>query len=160
MTHPALTAAVVAWLLLAPALTWAQAPASPPAPTTPPSAPSAPVRVLSDSERAAERAALEAGGASGTRDDLWEILRQYSPALSEVIQRDPTLLDRADYLAPYPLLVDFLERHPEIRRSPSYYFGDVSFRDVPRAHSRGACDRVLRFDDGQQRVSCWASRCS
>ncbi len=128
MTHPALTAAVVAWLLLAPALTWAQAPASPPAPTTPPSAPSAPVRVSSDAERAAERAALEAGGAPATRDDLWQILRQYSPALGEVIQRDPTLLDRADYLAPYPLLVTFLERHPEIRRSPSYYFGDVSFR--------------------------------
>ena len=94
----------------------------------PPSAPSAPVRVLSDAERAAERAALEAGGAPATRDDLWQILRQYSPALGEVIQRDPTLLDRADYLAPYPLLVGFLERHPEIRRSPSYYFGDMSFR--------------------------------
>lgn len=131
MTHPALTAAIVVWLLLAPGLTWAQAPATLPAPVTPPSAPTAPgtpTRVLSDAERAAERAALDSGGAPGTRDDLWEILRQYSPALAEVIQRDPTLLDRADYLAPYPLLVNFLERHPEIRRSPSYYFGDVSFR--------------------------------
>ena len=127
MTHPALTAAIAAWLLLAPALTWAQL-QSPQAPTTSPSAPSAPVRVPSDADRAAERAALESGGAPGTRDDLWDILRQYSPALAEVIQRDPTLLDRADYLAPYPLLVTFLERHPEIRRSPSYYFGDVSFR--------------------------------
>lgn len=128
MTHPALTAAIVTWLLLAPAVAWAQAPASPPAPVATPSAPSGPVRVASDAERAAERAALEAGGAASTRDDLWEILRQYSPALGEVIQRDPTLLDRSDYLAPYPLLVNFLERHPEIRRSPSYYFGDVSFR--------------------------------
>jgi hypothetical protein len=127
MTHPALTAAIVAWLLLAPALTWAQV-AQGQAPT-PPSAPAGQIRVLSDSERAAQRAALEAGGASGTREDLWEILRQYSPALSEVLQRDPTLLDRADYLAPYPLLVDFLERHPEIRRSPSYYFGESSFRE-------------------------------
>ena len=128
MTHPALTAAVVAWLLLTPALTWAQTPIAQGQAPAPPSAPAAQFRVLSDADRAAQRAALEAGGAPATRDDLWQILRQYSPALTEVIQRDPTLLDRDDYLAPYPLLVAFLEQHPEIRRSPSYYFGDVSFR--------------------------------
>jgi len=125
MTHPALTAAIVAWLLLAPTVTWAQAPAAPSAPIAP-SAPVAPVQPLSD----AERAALEAGGAQRVRGDLYRILRQYPPSLGEVIQRDPSLLDRADYLSPYPLLSGFLVQHPEVRRSPDYYFGSVSYRTV------------------------------
>ncbi len=89
-------------------------------------APLAPVQPLSD----AERAALEAGGAPRVRQDLYRILRQYPPSLGEVIQRDPSLLDRADYLAPYPLLAGFLAQHPEVRRSPDYYFGSVSYRTV------------------------------
>ena len=128
MKHPALTAAIVAWLLLAPTVTWAQAPAAPSAPVAP-SAPLAPVQPLSD----ADRAALEEGGASRVRQDLYEILRQYPPSLGEVLQRDPSLLDRPDYLTPYPLLSGFLDQHPEIRRSPAYYFGSISFRTVTPA---------------------------
>lgn len=123
MTHPALTAAIVAWLMLAPALSGAQVSQAPASPTAP-LAPAAPARPLSDSERAA----LEAGGASRVRQDLYDILRQYPPSLAEVIQRDPSLLDRPDYLAPYPLLAGFLAQRPEIRRSPAYYFGSISFR--------------------------------
>lgn len=125
MKHPALTAAIVAWLLLAPALSGAQVPQAPTSPTAP-LAPAAPTRLLSDSERAA----LEAGGASRVRQDLYDILRQYPPSLGEVIQRDSSLLDRPDYLTPYPLLAGFLDKHPEIRRSPAYYFGSISFRTV------------------------------
>lgn len=117
MKHPALTAAVVAWLLLAPAVSRAQAPAAP-------SAPAAPVRPVSD----AERALVQGQDANQTRQDLWNLLRQYPPALGEVIQRDPSLLDSPDYLTPYPLLARFLELHPEVRRSPAYYFGGFSFR--------------------------------
>jgi hypothetical protein len=128
MKHPALTAAIVAWLLLAPTVTWAQAPAAPSAPVAP-SAPLAPVRPLSD----ADRAALEEGGASRVRQDLYEILQHYPPSLAEVLQRDASLLDRPDYLTPYPLLSGFLDQHPEIRRSPAYYFGSISFRTVTPA---------------------------
>jgi len=53
MKRPALTAAIVAWLLLAPTVTWAQDPAAPSAPVAP-SAPLAPVQPLSDAERAAQ----------------------------------------------------------------------------------------------------------
>jgi hypothetical protein len=120
MRHPALTPVIVAWLLFAPSIAWAQTPVAPVAPA----APSAPVGVSRDSERAAQ----PSQDAQQTRNELWSILRQYSPALGEVIQRDPTLLDRADYLSPYPALASYLERHPEVRRSPAFYFGGFSFR--------------------------------
>jgi hypothetical protein len=37
---------------------------------------------------------------------------------------DPSLLGNEAYLAPYPALVDFLGKHPEIARNPSFYVGD------------------------------------
>jgi hypothetical protein len=139
MEHPALTTAIVAWLLFAPAVTWAQAPAAPAAPSAQP-APTAPVPPLSD----AERAALEAGGAGRVRQDLYEILRQYPPSLGEVIQLDPSLIDRPEYLAPYPLLATFLEQHPEVRRSPGYYFGSLEFRNVtPEERAMDLFESVL-----------------
>jgi hypothetical protein len=62
-----------------------------------------------------------------TRDQLQELLRQYPPELGEVLQRDPSLLTRADYLAPYPALVAFLEQHPEVARNPSFFFGTFHY---------------------------------
>jgi hypothetical protein len=118
MTKPAASALLLA-ACLAGSPAWAQlAPVAPPAPV-------APGPVLSDSERGV----LDARGASGTRQELWMLLRQYPPALGEVLQRDPSLLDRPDYLTPYPRLSAFLERHPEVRRSPGFYFGDFAFRE-------------------------------
>src|SRR5262245_10556862 len=58
-----------------------------------------------------------------TRERLQELLRQYPPAVSEVLRADPTLLTRTDYLAPYPRLVAFLQEHPDIVRNPSYFLG-------------------------------------
>jgi hypothetical protein len=142
MKHSAPTVATVAWLLLAPAVTWAQAPAAPSAPVAPPApnAPSAPGRPLSD----AERAALDDGGASRVRQDLYRILRQYPPSLGEVIQLDPSLIERPDYLAPYPLLAAFLEQHPEVRRSPTYYFGSLESRNVtPQERAMALFESVL-----------------
>ncbi|MDP2389550.1 MAG: hypothetical protein Q8N52_04415, partial [Acidobacteriota bacterium] len=72
---------------------------APPAPAQPPSAPAAPVfQVPTD--------------ANETREQLQELLRQYPPAVGEVLRRDPSLLNRADYIAPYPQLVAFLQQHP------------------------------------------------
>jgi hypothetical protein len=58
-----------------------------------------------------------------TRERLHELLRQYPPSVGEVLGRDPSLLSRPDYLAPYAELVAFLQQHPEVVRNPSYYFG-------------------------------------
>jgi hypothetical protein len=63
------------------------------------------------------------------RMQLQRLLRQYPPAVGEVLMRDPSLLDRADYLTPYPALVAFLTKHPEISRNPGFFFGTFQFRE-------------------------------
>ncbi len=65
--------------------------------------------------------------ARATRDRLQQILRQLPPAVGEVLRRDPSLLTRADYLSPYPTLVAFLQQHPEIARSPSFFLGSFEY---------------------------------
>ncbi|MDO8677279.1 MAG: hypothetical protein Q7R30_01770 [Acidobacteriota bacterium] len=73
--------------------------------------------------------------AATTREQLQEILRQYPPSVGEVLRRDSSLLSRADYIAPYPQLVGFLQAHPEITRNPSFYFGGYDYyeRRTPMA---------------------------
>jgi hypothetical protein len=77
----------------------------------------------------------EDANAAETRQRLQELLRQYPPSLSEVLRIDPTLMTRADYLAPYPALGAFLQQHPEVVRTPSYYIGEFNY-NVPRAGDR------------------------
>jgi hypothetical protein len=62
-----------------------------------------------------------------TREQLQNLLRQYPPAVGEVLQRDPSLLSRPDYLAPYPALTAFLAQHPDVVRNPSFYFGSFTY---------------------------------
>src|SRR5881628_54726 len=59
-----------------------------------------------------------------TRDRLRDILGQYPPSLALVLQLDPTLLARQDYLAPYPTLASYLAQHPEVAHNPAYFLGD------------------------------------
>lgn len=98
----------------------AQAP--PPAPAAvaqPPAAPAAPIfQVPTD--------------ANETREQLQELLRQYPPAVGEVLRRDPTLLNRPDYIAPYPQLVAYLQQHPEILRNPNFFFGGYDYYERQR----------------------------
>jgi hypothetical protein len=68
-------------------------------------------------------------GAFDTRGQLQRLLRQYPPAVGEVLQRDPSLLNRPDYLAPYPELVAFLQQHPVVARNPSFFFGTFQYRE-------------------------------
>ncbi len=42
--------------------------------------------------------------------------------MAEILRRDPSLMSRADYMAPYPQLAQFLALHPEIPRNVEYYF--------------------------------------
>src|SRR5215212_658152 len=76
-------------------------------------------RPLPDSERAA----FDAQNAYNTQQDLWRVMRQYPPAVGEIIQRDPSLLGKADYMSAYPALSAFVEQHPEVSRNPGFYFG-------------------------------------
>jgi hypothetical protein len=43
--------------------------------------------------------------------------------------RDPSLMTRADYLAPYPALGAFLSQHPEVVRNPSFFLGSFFYRE-------------------------------
>lgn len=60
--------------------------------------------------------------AETTRDLLRSILRTYPDAVGEVLRRDPSLMSRADYMAAYPELTQFLTSHPEVQRNVEYYF--------------------------------------
>jgi hypothetical protein len=113
----ALTLAVV---VAVPGPTWAQqAPQAPNGPQAP-----QPNQVF-----------IERESAQDTRARLHDLLRQHPPAVGEVLRRDPTLA-RADYLAPYPALLTFIQQHPEIARNPSFFFGGYEFQDeLPRDRS-------------------------
>jgi hypothetical protein len=60
--------------------------------------------------------------AEDTREQLRAILQQYPSAVGEILRRDPSLMARADYMAAYPKLVEFLKEHPEVARNVEYYF--------------------------------------
>ena len=83
-----------------PATAAAQQPVPPAVPDT--------IRVVTDAE--------------STREQLRNILRTYPDSVGEILRRDPSLMGRADYMAPYPQLVQFVAQHPEIPRNVEYYF--------------------------------------
>ena len=131
MTKRALTAS-----LLALSLAGAAAPALAQQPEQiPPRLQQVPRGPLSDSERAE----FDRQNAYQTQQDLWRVMRQYPPAVGEIIQRDPSLLTRPEYMSSYPQLSSFVERHPEITRNPGFYFGTYEFRE------RTAGDRAVNM---------------
>jgi hypothetical protein len=95
----------------------------PPAAAQAPAPPPAPVLVYQDSERA-----------ENVREQLRQVLSRYPPTLRQVIQLDPTLLQRPDYMTAYPMLTTFLQQHPDVMRNPSYYFGVPNDRRDAEEH--------------------------
>ena len=123
MTRRALTASLVA-LTLAAAATPALAQRNP-VPNK------GPVLIERGPQSDNERARLESQNenAWNTQQDLWRVMRQYPPAVGEIIQRDPSLLSKPDYMSAYPGLAAFIEQHPEIGRNPGFYFGTYQYRE-------------------------------
>ena len=95
------------------------------APAPQPSAQAAP------GPRTLAQQALHPPDAQETRQQLDELFRQYPPALRRVIQLDPTLLDSADYLAPYPGLAAFVAEHPEVAHDPDFFVGQFEGNQGP-----------------------------
>ena len=60
--------------------------------------------------------------AEDTREELRVILQKYPNSVGEILRRDPSLMARADYMAPYPDLVNFIGQHPEVARNVEFYF--------------------------------------
>jgi len=71
--------------------------------------------------------------ADDMRRQFRDVMNLYPPELSRILRLDPTLMTNTQYLAPYPALAEFLKRHPEIPRYPSYFLGYVQedFRSAP-----------------------------
>lgn len=118
---------LVAGLSSAPVVAEArQAPVQPPVTPSPPQRPStapasppqSPAMLLPDTRNAHE-----------TRDRLREVLRRYPPSVHEVLRMDPTLLERPDYLATYPMLAAFLQQHPEVAHNPAFFIGERQFTE-------------------------------
>lgn len=59
--------------------------------------------------------------AEDTREELRLILQKYPTSVGEILRRDPSLMSKADYMAPYPDLVAFLGQHPEVARNVEFY---------------------------------------
>jgi len=58
---------------------------------------------------------------SDTQEQLFKLLR-ISPTLTEVVQRDPSLLSNQEYVSrTNPALAQFLLSHPEVARNPDFY---------------------------------------
>lgn len=68
-----------------------------------------------------------------TRNRLQQLLYQLPPNVRSILQYDPSLADRPEYLAPYPTLQAFLKQHPEISKNPSFFFGEPDRRRGPDA---------------------------
>lgn len=78
--------------------------------------------IAQTSEQRSEAAVVNPPTADDTREDLRVILQKYPHSVAEILRRDPTLMTRADYMTPYPDLVAFIERHPEVPRNVEFYF--------------------------------------
>jgi hypothetical protein len=91
---------------------------------------------------------LDQQRAEVTREELRELMRRYPPALGRVLRADPSLLSNSAYLAPYPALSTYLQRHPEIARYPDYflnYFGyDYQEPQPPEVEMRRATMNMWR----------------
>ena len=76
-------------------------------------------------------AIVEFQDAQQTREELRQLLQQHPPSVGTVLRSDPSLA-APEYLAPYPALVEFIQRHPEVTRNPAYFFGTPDGRDFQR----------------------------
>jgi hypothetical protein len=66
-------------------------------------------------------ATLEDPNADRTRDQFMQLLEKYPPPLGRILKLDPSLLANDGYLAPYPVLINFLAQHPEVNRNPAFF---------------------------------------
>jgi len=79
--------------------------------------------------------------------ELREILEAYPPSVRQVIQLDPSLMQRADYMAAYPALSAFLQQHPEVVRNPTYFFGEP-YIERNRTEREKTLDVIRQVIDG------------
>jgi hypothetical protein len=72
------------------------------------------------------------------RNTLYGLLRTYQPGLGSTLAFHPDLLSDDEFLASYPALADFLDRNPEVRREPYFFFGQFQ-----QSNDYGPVDALL-----------------
>lgn len=82
--------------------------------------------------------------AEDARQQLERLLSQYPPSLARVLRLDPTLLDNAEYLRPYPALAAFLAQHPEVAHNPEFFFARYEPGNFYRANPK---ERAIQMWD-------------
>jgi hypothetical protein len=61
------------------------------------------------------------------REQFGTILRNdVPPEVSMILKLEPGMMSNEPYLASYPTLKEFLDAHPEVRRSPQFYLEDFA----------------------------------
>jgi hypothetical protein len=86
--------------------------------------------------------------ARSIQEQLRRIMEAYPPSLRVVLQNDPSLLQRDDYLTPYPALALFLQQHPEVVRNPSFFFGEPYYEREPQSDRERVLNVVRNTIDG------------
>lgn len=66
-------------------------------------------------------AAEAAQNAKEVRAQFIAVMQKYPPGLGRILKIDPGLFNNEAYMAPYPLLRNFVAQHPEVTRNPAYY---------------------------------------
>ena len=58
------------------------------------------------------------------RNAFTRVLNDHPRDVSMILTLDPSLMSNAAFVAKYPELQSFLEKHPEVRRNPQFYVGE------------------------------------
>lgn len=87
-------------------------------------------------------ATVEPADAQRTKEEFSRLLDHYPPTLRTVFAIDPSLLSNETYLAPYPALVSFLNAHPEIVRTPTFYVDERRERNYRQQDNGTAAERI------------------
>lgn len=95
-----------------------------------------------------ESAERSPNDARRVQQELRRLLEEHPANLRIVLQADPSLVDRPDYLAPYPRLQAFIKEHPEVARNPAFFFGQPDYpwyrrEDSPQERALEALQEVL-----------------
>jgi hypothetical protein len=88
---------------------------------------------------------LDRRSADELRNDFRAVMRQYPPALGEVLKLDPILMTNAAYLQTYPALAAFLDGHPEVARYPAFFLDYVRTADDQSPYDNSPAAEQVRL---------------
>src|SRR5688572_17320508 len=71
-------------------------------------------------------------GRSRTRESIVHLLGRHPSSVTRLLSTEPRLLLNEPFLADYPDLAKFVADHPEVRRNPHYYVGNLVNEHRPR----------------------------